>query len=52
MKLSNIFLIVELIGWIRLQPNIRCLHVDLTELKYWFTHDCSNQYLDTFLRKS
>ncbi|CAF4001138.1 unnamed protein product [Rotaria magnacalcarata] len=40
----------KLIGWFRLLPNIKCLYVDSSELKYWFTNDYNNQYLDSFLR--
>jgi hypothetical protein len=31
-------------------PNIKCLYVSSTELKYWFTNARDNQYLNTFLR--
>lgn len=50
MKLDGILLILELIGWFRLLPNIKCLYVNLIELKSWFTNGRDNQYLNIFLR--
>ncbi|CAM4972006.1 unnamed protein product, partial [Rotaria socialis] len=41
----------ELCSWLRLLPNIKCLDVYLTELKYWFNTDANNPYLDSFLRR-
>jgi hypothetical protein len=43
--------ITDLLPWLRLLPNIDSLYVDLTELKYWFMNDLSNQYLDSFLQR-
>ncbi|CAF3437903.1 unnamed protein product, partial [Rotaria sp. Silwood2] len=40
-----------LIDWLRLLPNITCLYIDSTELKYWFTNNCTHPYLDTFLQR-
>ncbi|CAF3449040.1 unnamed protein product [Rotaria socialis] len=41
----------QLCSWLRLLPNIKCLDVYLTELKYWFNTDANNPYLDSFLRR-
>ncbi|CAF2178970.1 unnamed protein product, partial [Rotaria magnacalcarata] len=40
-----------LVGWVRLLPNIKCLTCNLTELRYWFSNDLHNQYLDSFLQR-
>ncbi|CAM4831844.1 unnamed protein product, partial [Rotaria magnacalcarata] len=41
----------SLVGWVRLLPNIKCLTCNLTELRYWFSNDLHNQYLDSFLQR-
>ncbi|CAF2118612.1 unnamed protein product [Rotaria magnacalcarata] len=44
-------MILELCSWLRLLPNIKCLDVYLTELKYWFNNNANNPNLDSFLRR-
>ena len=46
----NWFDILESINWLRLLPNVKCLFISSTELKYWFTNLYDNEYLNTFLR--
>ncbi|CAF4000077.1 unnamed protein product [Rotaria magnacalcarata] len=41
----------ELCSWLRLLPNIKCLDVYLTELKYWLNNNANNPHLDSFLRR-
>ena len=43
-------MIVELIRWLRLLPNIKCLLANINELKYWLTDDRTNQYFNNFLQ--
>ena len=42
--------ILELIAWFRLLPNIKCLYVSSSELKYWFINGRTNGYLNTLLQ--
>ncbi len=32
-------------------PNIKSLHIDPTELKYWFSNNSINEYLHSFLQR-
>ncbi|CAF2990954.1 unnamed protein product [Rotaria sp. Silwood2] len=48
---SRTYDLERLIDWLRLLPNITCLYIDSTELKYWFTNNCTHPYLDTFLQR-
>jgi hypothetical protein len=49
---SPIFSLIELLSWLRILPNIKCLDVDLVELKYWLVIDFSNQhYINSFLQR-
>ncbi|CAF1618793.1 unnamed protein product [Rotaria magnacalcarata] len=45
------FLILELNSWLRLLPNIKCLYVNSTELKHWFTNHRDNLNLNTVFRQ-
>ncbi|CAF0813267.1 unnamed protein product [Adineta steineri] len=50
LDINNIYDLTQLIGWLRLLPNIKCLYVNSNELQYWFTNDRKNKYLNTFLQ--
>ncbi|CAF4084801.1 unnamed protein product, partial [Adineta steineri] len=40
------------VAWFRLLPNVKCLYVNSTELKHWFTSDHNRQqFLNTFLAR-
>ncbi|CAF4027436.1 unnamed protein product [Rotaria magnacalcarata] len=41
----------ELNSWLRLLPNIKCLYVNSTELKHWFTNHRDNLNLNTVFRQ-
>ncbi len=51
MNFTDIFLIAELTGWLRLLPNTECLFVSISELNYWITNGRANEYLDAFLQR-
>ncbi|CAF1184488.1 unnamed protein product [Rotaria magnacalcarata] len=41
----------KLNSWLRLLPNIKCLYVNSTELKHWFTNHRDNLNLNTVFRQ-
>jgi hypothetical protein len=51
MNFTDMFLITELTGWLRLLPNTKCLFVSTSELNYWITNGRDNEYLDAFLQR-